>query len=209
MKGLVNTLTGRSSGAGRENVMALKMKSLGAIGATWALVGMLGSVGGAQAALPTSLEPLSKARHELGIAIERAERSLAEHQPGSGHTKQHMQQVLNILEGKGGTDFKEKMENLGDGVGVLHYVTAAEQSLKQDKMDPTIQQALAHTRTFLEEAIDHAKRSIQGSGVQETHKHAALTAGLLVAGHGQEQSDSPVTGTLTYAVKRASATARP
>jgi hypothetical protein len=140
---------------------------------------------------------LTKARHELTVAIERAEQSLGEHQPGSGHTKQHMQQVLNVLEGTEGKHFNAKADTPGDGVGVMAYLMAAE-----GKLSPDGRQALMHARTFLEEAIEHAHRSVRGTSIEETHKHAALAAGLLEAAAGREQSRSPVTGALAYAARQ-------
>jgi hypothetical protein len=140
---------------------------------------------------------LAHARQELQIAIERAERSLAEHQPGSGHTKLHMQQVLNVLEGREGKHFNAKTENPGDGTGVIKHLAAAEGMLA-----PAAQQAIIHARTFIQEAIEHAHRSVRAGGIEETHHHAALAAGLLQAAAGREGSRSPVTGALAYALMK-------
>ena len=67
----------------------------------------------------TPLAALSKAKEQLTLALKHAELSLAPHQPGSGWTRLHMQHVLNILEGKDGADYQGKVENPGDGFGVV------------------------------------------------------------------------------------------
>ncbi len=175
----------------------VRYQAIAAFGFTWILFTVVGG-----AASATGDESLSKARRELAIAVERAEQSLAAHQPGSGHTKQHMQQVLNVLEGENGTYFNGKVGNPGDGVGVMQYMEKAERAAQQTAVSPDVRQAIHHSKTFTEEAARHARRSVEGTSVEETHRHAALAAGLLQAALGRERSRSPVTGTLTYALAK-------
>jgi hypothetical protein len=145
---------------------------------------------------------LQQAQSQLAIAIQQAEVSLQPHQPGSGHTKQHMQQMLNVIQGRSGKDFNAKVENPGDGKGLTIYLESAQETLKGQHAPSDVQQALAQTMTLVQEAIHHAKRSVQGSNVQETHTHAGLAAGLLVAAAGREESDSPITGCLGYVMNK-------
>ena len=144
---------------------------------------------------------VQQAQQQLTIAIQQAEASLQPHQPGSGHTKQHMQQVINVLEGRNGKNFNAKVESPGDGEGVTKRLEMAAEEVKGDQGSKNLQQALDQTMALVQEAIQHAKRSVQGADVHETHLQAGLAAGLLVAAAGRPDSESPITGSLAYAAK--------
>ena len=146
---------------------------------------------------------VQQAQQQLTIAIQQAEASLQPHQPGSGHTKQHMQQVINVLEGRNGKNYNAKVESPGDGEGVTKRLKMADEKVKGDHGSKDIQQALDQTMSLVQEAIQHAQRSVQGADVDETHRHAGLTAGLLIAAAGRPDSESPITGSLAYLAKQA------
>jgi hypothetical protein len=57
-------------------------------------------------ALAINQDSLKEAKIQLYRAIKDAEASQGPHQPGSGWTKQHLQSVINILEGKQVPDYK-------------------------------------------------------------------------------------------------------
>lgn len=145
---------------------------------------------------------IQQAQQQLNIAIQEAEISLQSHQPGSGHTKQHMQQVINVLEGPNGEHFNAKSGNTGDGDGVIRILESTGDHLKSGEGSSDLQQALEQTLMWIHEAIHHATQSVQGKGVMETHKQAGLAVGLLLAAAGQPNSESPITGGLSYAAKR-------
>lgn len=145
---------------------------------------------------------IQQAPRELNIAIQEAEVSLQPHEPGSGHTKQHMQQVINVLEGPKGKHFNAKAGNPGSGDGVIIVLESARKHLKSGEGSSDLQQALEQTVMLIQEGIQHARRSVQGKGVQETHRQAGLAAGLLVAAAGRPDGESPVTGGLAYAAKK-------
>lgn len=144
---------------------------------------------------------VQQAQQQLTIAIQQAEASLQPHQPGSGHTKQHMQQVINVLEGRNGKNFNAKVESPGDGEGVTKRLEMTAEEVKGGQGSKNLQQALDQTMALVQEAIQHAKRSVQGADVHETHLQAGLAAGLLVAAAGRPDSESPITGSLAYAAK--------
>ncbi len=146
-------------------------------------------------------KPIEQADAQLRIALKQAEQSLAPHQVGSGWTRTHMQQVINVLQGAQGADFNAKAENPGDGHGAMHYLNAAQDARAQDRISPEVTQALSYTMAYLTEATEHAKRSIKGANVAEVHGHALLAAGMLTAALGSAESASPVTGALRYAEK--------
>ncbi|MHB8482666.1 MAG: hypothetical protein ACYDBV_08045 [Nitrospiria bacterium] len=143
-------------------------------------------------------ENLQKAIDQLEIAIKQADLSLGPHQPGSGWTKKHMQSLINVIEGKEGLDFRENMENPGDGTGVIHYLNNS-----KIPSNPIMDETLSHALTFIHEAIHHARESVTAKTIDETHEHALMAAGMLIAALGNRQMDSPVTGGIHYALRLA------
>jgi hypothetical protein len=148
---------------------------------------------------PMVTKQIEQADTQLRIALKHAEQSLAPHKVGSGWTRTQMQQVVNVLQGEQGPEFNAKVENPGDGHGAMHYLNAAQDVLEKDQVGAEVKQALSYTMAYLEDAAEHAKRSIKGANVAEVHGHARLAAGMLVAALGAAESASPVTGTLRYA----------
>lgn len=128
-----------------------------------------------------------------------------------------MQRVLNILGGKDSPEysdssefsdkleprFSEKVGNPGDGHGVLIYLEEASEALKASNAPVALQEALGYAITHASMAVEHAHESVHGTGIKQTHDHAAHVAALLVGAHGKGDTDSPVTGTLAYAMKQA------
>lgn len=112
-----------------------------------------------------------------------------------------MQQVINVLEGEQGPDVNAKAENPGDGHGAVSYLKTAQDALPNDQAGTEVKEALSHTMAYLEEAAEHAKRSIKGTNVAEVHGHARVAAGMLMAALGSAESASPVTGALQYVEK--------
>jgi hypothetical protein len=121
-----------------------------------------------------------------------------------------MQRVLNVLGGTTSPDyfdkheapFFEKVGNPGDGYGALLYLEETRQTLKEANAPIAVQEAIDRAITHLSDAIDHARESVHGTGVKQTHGHADKVAALLVAAHGKGDTDSPVTGALAYAMKQ-------
>jgi hypothetical protein len=153
---------------------------------------------------------LQKAHDQLELAIDQAEKALGSHRKGSGWVRTHMQRVLNVLGGTASPDyfdkheapFTEKVGNPGDGHGALMYLEEAREALKESNAPVAVQEAVEHAVTHVSDAVDHARESVHGTGLKQTHGHAAKVAALLVAGHGKGDANSPVTGTLVYAMKQ-------
>ena len=165
------------------------------------LVSFCLSAGGApvaQAADPqaTPVASLVKAKEQLRIALKHAELSLGPHK-GSDWTRIHMQHVLNILEGKDGTDYQKKVEDPGDGYGVVRYLKDANVSVTPDG---EAAQGIEFTFAYLEEAVEHANHALRAATMKAIHHNAGLVAGMLSAALGRADSDSPVTGTLAFAL---------
>lgn len=177
----------------RRTIGMLGLSALMFSVATW-LAAPVQAVGG-----PTVAKQIEQADTQLKIALKHAEQSLAPHKVGSGWTRTQMQQVINVLQGEKGTDFSAKVENPGDGYGAFNYVKAAQDSLRDDQAAAEVKEALSHAMAYVEEAAEHAKRSVRGTNVADVHGHARLAAGMLMAATGSTQSDSPVTGGLQYA----------
>lgn len=181
---------------------ALMMLALG-----WAVSPLLVSAEDAGEKAKASLQ---KAHDQLEIAIAQTEMALGPHRKGSGWVRTHMQRVLNVLGGTASPDyfdkheapFLEKVGNPGDGHGALMYLEEAREALKEANAPVAVQEAVDHAVTHVSDAVDHARESVHGTGLKQTHGHAAKVAALLVAAHGKSDADSPVTGTLAYAMKQ-------
>lgn len=160
---------------------------------------------------------LQKAHDQLELAIDQAEKALGPHRKGSGWVRVHMQRVLNILGGADSPEytdsseysdkfeprFSEKVGNPGDGHGVLIYLEDANDALKSANAPAAVQEAVGYAITHASMAVQHAHESVHGTGIKQTHEHASHVAALLVGAHGKGDTDSPATGTLTYAMKQA------
>jgi hypothetical protein len=146
----------------------------------------------------TPLAALSKAKEQITLALKHAELSLAPNQPGSASTRLHMQHVLNILEGKNGADYKRKVENPGDGYGVLQYLKDANALVATESHAA---QGIEFTFAYLDEAVEHANHALRAATMKAIRHNAGLVGGMLSAALGRADSDSPVTGTLAFALK--------
>ena len=153
---------------------------------------------------------LQKAHDQLELAVHQAEQALGPHRKGSGWVRAHMQRVLNILGGTQSPDYFDKFEppstekvgNPGDGHGALMYLEEAYEALKSGNAPVAVQEAVGHAITHASAAVEYAHDSVKGTGIKQTHEQAAKVAALLVAAHGKGDADSPVTGTLAYAMKQ-------
>ncbi|HXF93663.1 MAG TPA: hypothetical protein VNK46_12985 [Nitrospiraceae bacterium] len=140
---------------------------------------------------------LEKAKAQIELALKQAELSLAPHQPGSGWTRQHMQRVLNVIEGRRGPDFRETVEDPGDGYGAVWHLRDALDALPGG-LSTDAGTALDHALAYLNDAAEHARRSLKGTSVAQVHREAGLAAGMLAAALGREGSSAPAIGALTY-----------
>lgn len=131
------------------------------------------------AAEPSGDQAVKKARQQVEEAITKGEVSLGPHQPGSGWTKNHMRQVLALIEGEGGSS------------GAISLLKQAQAGLGQDAA------AAVHAALlYLQAATEHAKRAVSAKSIDETHDEATLATGLLVAAQGNAGAKSPITGAL-------------
>lgn len=159
--------------------------------------------GGERAASGSSGEEprrlVEQARRGIESAIRQAETSLGPHQPGSGHTKLHMQRVVNQLEGAEGLAFRPLPDDAPQPDGaVLPALRRLRSVLSERGASPDLLQAVDQTLHVVDAAASHARRATAGTSIQEVHEQAGLAAALVVAARGAEQADSPVTGALSY-----------
>lgn len=176
-----------------------------------ALGGMMGQgVASADDAAEKAKASLQKAHDQLELAIHQAEEALGPHRKGSGWVRAHMQRALNVLGGTESPDyvdkfqppFTEKIGNPGDGHGALMYLEEAQEALKSGNTPAATREAVDYAITHASAAVEYAHDSVQGTGIKQTHEQAVRVAALLVAAHGKGDADSPVTGTLAYAMKQ-------
>ena len=165
--------------------------------AVWLLPGAV-TMAGAAEPQASPITALTKAKDQLTLALKHAELSLAPHQPGSGWTRVHMQHVLNILEGKEGADFQKKVENPGDGYGVLRYLKDANALVKPDS---DAAQGIEFTFAYLNEAVEHANDALRAKTMKAIHHNAGLVAGMISAALGRPESETPITGTLSFTLR--------
>ena len=163
----------------------------------WLLAGP-GSVADAAEPQPSPIPALTKAKEQLTLALKHAELSLAPHQSGSGWTRVHLRHVLNILEGKGGPNYRAKVENPGDGYGVLHYLKDANAVVAPDSQAA---EGLEFTFAYLHEAVEHANDALRADTSKAIHRNAGLVAGMIAAALGRPDSETPFTGTLAFTLK--------
>ncbi len=130
---------------------------------------------------------LNRAKVRVEEAISIGEASLGPHQPGSGWTKKHMQQVIAILEG----------DKSASDAGTINTLETVKAGLGQDVTD-----AVESSVEFLQAAVEHARLSVQAKTIDETHREARLATGLLVAARGNADAKSPVTGGLEFAARQ-------
>jgi hypothetical protein len=194
------------------------------LGMMWGTVGtlVLGAMANPVVASAESINErarasLLKAHDQVELAIDQAEKALAPNPKGSGSVRVYMQRALNILGGKDSSEyadsseygnkfeprFSEKIGNPGDGHGVLMYLEDASEALKAGNAPAAVQEAIGYAITHASMAVAHAHESVHGTGIKQTHEHAAHVAALLVGAHGKGDTDSPATGTLAYAIKQA------
>jgi len=161
---------------------------------------------GGDAALTAATRLLEQARLGIEAAIRHAEISLGPHQPGSGHTKLHMQRVVNQLEGGKSSAYRALPD---DPAQTDHAVLPGLRELRAalgERRPPTeVLQAVQQAILYVEAASRHAQNATVGTSIEEVHKQAGLAAAMLVAARGMEQTESPVTGSLSYATRQLSA----
>ncbi|GJL61607.1 MAG: hypothetical protein NPIRA04_02610 [Nitrospirales bacterium] len=153
---------------------------------------------------------IEKAHTQMELALTEAEEALGPHRKGSAWVRTHMQRAVNILGGskspayfEGFRDpFQEKVGNPGDGTGLIPYLEQAEIVLQDNQAPRKVQQAIDFALKHTLQAIEQANESVAGAGIRQTHTHAGTVAAMLVAAHGKNDTGSPVTGTLTYAMSQ-------
>lgn len=159
---------------------------------------------------------LQKAHDQLKLAIDQTEKALGSSRRSSGSIRVHMQRALNILGGKDSPEyadsseyadklhphFNEKIGNPGDGHGALLYMEEAYETLKASNAPASVQEAMEYAIMHASMVEEHAHESVHGTGIRQTHEHAAHAAALLVGAYGKADSDSPATGALSYAMKQ-------
>lgn len=194
--------------------LGLMVGTLGMLTLGWIMNPVIASAEGINDMARASLQ---KAHDQVELAIDQAEKALGPYRKGSGWVRVHMQRALNILGGKDSPEyadsseytdkfeprFTEKIGNPGDGHGVLMYLEDASEALKAGNAPAAVQEAVGYAIAHASMAVAHAHESVHGTGIKQTHEHAAYVAALLVGAHGKGDTDSPATGTLAYAMKQA------
>ncbi len=164
-------------------------------------VGGASSVYAAEKPHGEALSLLIKAHAQLEIAKKYAELALTPYQPGTGWHSAHIQRAMNVLSGKGGPDFNDKVENPGDGHGVINYLKDGHDAMKGCRPVETCE-ALESALIYIEEALKHGRQAIKTE-----HRHglaqrqARLFGALLEAAHGRRDTNSPILGALDFAIR--------
>ena len=144
---------------------------------------------------------LRKAHGQLEIAMKYAELALSPHQPGTGWHRAHVQRAINVLSGKGGPDFDEKVENPGDGHGAINYLKEAHDALKGCRPINACE-AIHSSLIYIEEAIKHGQESLKtGHRRGLSERQIRIFGALLEAAHGSRDTESPILGALDYAIR--------
>ena len=194
--------------------LGVMVGTLGILVLGWMVSPVVASAEGVNEKAKASLQ---KAHDQLKLAIDQAEKALGPSRRSSGSIRVHMQRALNILGGKDSPEyadsseyaeklqphFNEKVGNPGDGHGALLYMEEAYETLKAGNAPASVQEAMEYAIMHASMVEGHAHESVHGTGIRQTHEHAAHAAALLVGAYGKADSDSPATGALSYAMKQA------
>lgn len=197
-----------------QGKLRMVVGTLGILALGWIMSPAVASAEGVNERAKASLQ---KAHDQLKLAIDQAEKAFESPRRSSGAVRVHMQRVLNILGGKNSPEyidsseyseklrphFSEKIGNPGDGHGALLYMKEAQEALKASNAPATAQEAVDYAILHVSMVEGHARESVHGAGIKQTHEHAAYATALLVGAYGKGDSDSPATGALSYAMKQA------
>ncbi|WP_443147743.1 hypothetical protein [Nitrospira sp.] len=148
-----------------------------------------------------ALSILFKANGQLDVAMKYGELALSPNQPGSGWHRENVQRAMNVLTGKGGPDFDEKVENPGDGHGAINYLKEAHEALKGCRPINACD-AIHSSLIYIEEALKHGKEALKTGhrrGISE--RQIRIFGALLEAARGNRNTESPILGALAYAIR--------
>ncbi len=148
-----------------------------------------------------ALSILFKANGQLDVAMKYGELALSPNQPGSGWHRDNVQRAMNVLSGKGGPDFDEKVENPGDGHGAINYLKEAHEALKGCQPINACD-AINSSLIYIEEALKHGKEALKTGhrrGISE--RQIRIFGALLEAAQGNRNTESPILGALAYAIR--------
>lgn len=148
-----------------------------------------------------ALSILFKANGQLDVAMKYGELALSPNQPGSGWHRDNVQRAMNVLSGKGGPDFDEKVENPGDGHGAINYMKEAHEALKGCQPINACD-AINSSLIYIEEALKYGKEALKTGhrrGISE--RQIRIFGALLEAAQGNRNTESPILGALAYAIR--------
>jgi hypothetical protein len=137
---------------------------------------------------------LTKGQELILLAMKHVELALNAKDAKEGAAQ--IQHVLNILEGKAGPNSSGAGATLGDTYGAVNYLRDAHAMLKESSPRDQ-QEAVEFALAYLHEADEHGVYAKRGKSFRH---NAGLVAGMLSAALGQPGVNSPITGTLAYAL---------
>jgi len=130
-----------------------------------------------------------------------AELALSPHQAGLGFHRTHVQRAMNVLSGKGGPDFDEKVENPGDGHGAINYLKEAHEALKGCRPINACE-AIHSSLIYIEEALKHGQESLKtGHRRGLSERQMRIFGALLEAANGSRDTENPILGALVFALR--------
>lgn len=148
-----------------------------------------------------ALTHLLLAHGQLNVAMHYADLALSPHQPGHGWHRRHVQRSMNVLSGKGGPDFDEKVENPGDGYGVINHLKDAHEGLKGCRPINACD-AIESSLIYIEQALKHGQEALKtGHRRGLSERQIRIFGALLEAAHGTRDTESPILGALDYAIR--------
>jgi hypothetical protein len=148
---------------------------------------------------PKIVSNVTAGQQQLTLALQQAELALAAQGAANASLPFHLQHVINILEGKKGANYAAAQSPIaGDGFGALNYLQEAYGALKNQPGAGKLQDAIEFALAYAREAEEHALHAIRG---RNPRHNAGLAVGMLSAALGLPEVDSPIRGTLAYAIK--------
>ena len=159
----------------------------------------------------TTVNLITKTLEQLNLALEQA--VYAHVRFPLEDLKSHAHAVLNVLEGRRGSDYDPSYRDPGDGIGVVNYVQQIRQTPEiqraQEEIRVVRENALGNVSLYLEQAIDHTLKALNQTELTAAQWEMRQTLAFLSAAKGRENELAAVGGLLALKTQLGEQTGSP
>lgn len=158
-----------------------------------------------------TVDVIVKAIEQLDLAIEQA--VFAHVRFPLEDLKPHAHAVLNVLEGRKGSNYDPSYSDPGDGVGVVNYVQEIRQAPEirgaTEETRVGLENALQNISLYLEQAIAHTLKALDQTQLDPAQWEMRQALAFLSAAKGRENELTAVGGLLALRVRLGEASGFP